>query len=118
MRNPIALFILSIFLILTVIADVVLQIYFKFFSPYILVDDISVLTMSIIYIILVIKNRPIYYVALGTSTFLVWVFGLGIKGFGITQIQKEVKDVSALRALIMLIVLRGAIMFMCIIYTC
>ena len=115
-ENPRTLMIMSILLILIVIADTILEICFRIFSPFILADDIALLTMAIVYLILIAKKRPTNHPALGAVTVLVWFVGFGIKGFGMSQIKGG--QVGFMVPLFILTGGRAFAMFFCIPHTC
>ena len=114
-ENPRTLMIMSIILILIVIADASLEIGFKFFSPFILGDDIAILTMAITYLILIAKRRSTNHPALGAVTVFVWFVGFGVKGFGMTKAPSKV---GLMVPLFLLIGGRAFAMFFCIPHTC
>ena len=114
-ENPRTLMIMSILLILIVIADVTLEIIFRFFSPFILGDDIAILTMAIVYLVLIAKKRPTNHPALGAVTVFVWFVGFGVKGFGMT---KGPGKVGLMVPLFLLTGGRAFAMFFCIPHTC
>ena len=114
-ENPRTLMIMSILLILIVIADVTLEIIFRFFNPFILGDDIAILTMAIVYLVLIAKKRPTNHPALGAVTVFVWFVGFGVKGFGMT---KGPGKVGLMVPLFLLTGGRAFAMFFCIPHTC
>ena len=114
-ENPRTLMIMSIILILIVIADVILEICFSFFSPMIIADDIAILTMAIVYLILIAKKRPTNHPALGAVTVFVWFVGFGVKGFGMTKAPGKI---GLMLPLFLLTGGRAFAMFFCIPHTC
>ena len=76
----------SILLIIMVGVDILLLILdgvSRKFNPFIVVDDIAVLTMSIIYLVLISKGMSTNHRALGYATIIVWFFGFALKLTGI-----------------------------------
>ena len=114
-ENPRTLLILSIFLIIIFIADLILEISFGIFSPFIMGDDVAILTMAIVYIVLIVKKKRFNHPALGAATVFVWFVGFGVKGFGMTQGGGKV---GFLVPLFFLIAGRTFTMFFCIPHTC
>ena len=114
-ENPRTLMIMSIILILIVLADVILEICFSFFSPMIIADDIAILTMAIVYLILIAKKRPTNHPALGAVTVFVWFVGFGVKGFGMTKAPGKI---GLMLPLFLLTGGRAFAMFFCIPHTC
>ena len=90
-QNPNKLIILSIIIIIIVIADSILEIIFDILSPYIIGDDIAIFTIAIAYLVLICKKIPTNHCALVIVTGLVCFIGFGIKGFGLTRINKKFK---------------------------
>ena len=115
-ENPRTLMIMSIILILIVIANTTLCICFRIFSPFILADDIALLTMAIVYLILIAKRRPTNHPALGAVTVIVWFVGFGVKGFGMSQIRNG--KVGFMVPIFVLTGGRAFAMFFCIPHTC
>ena len=82
-ENPKELKVLSILLIIIVGFDAFFEGLFLRLSPFILIDDIAVLTMAIVYLVLISKKRPTNHRALGIVTIVVWIVGFGLKFYGI-----------------------------------
>ena len=73
------LIVLSIILFIVVFTEVGLQIHFNYFSLYLCIDDILILTMAIIYIVFTIKGKPVMNYWIGTPTVLIWFVGIGLR---------------------------------------
>ena len=104
---------LSIILILVVLIDTIFQFIIKF-SPFILIDDVGLLTMAIIYLIFTCKKKPPNHRALGIATVLVWFVGFGIRSFAMTQL---IAFENSFVYFIMMGI-RSFTMFFCIPFTC
>ena len=114
--NPTLLVILSILLIIIVIIDVILEIAFNIFSPFVTADDIAMLTMAIIYLILVKKGKSTHHMGLGAATIFVWFVGFGARGFGMTLLDSA--SPGYMIACFLLTGARAFVLFFCIPYTC
>ena len=88
-QNHKKLIILSIIIIIIVIADSILEIIYGILSPYIIGDDIAIFTIAIVYLVLICKKIPTNNFALALVTGLLCFIGAGIKGFGLTQLNKK-----------------------------
>ena len=88
-QNHKKLIILSIIIIIIVIADSILEIIYGILSPYIIGDDIAIFTIAIVYLVLICKKIPTNNFALALVTILLGFIGAGIKGFGLTQLNKK-----------------------------
>ena len=80
---------LSIILIIVFFIDIGLQIGFQFFSPFLLIDDFAILTMAIIYIVFIKKNKQINNGWLGALTVFVWFVGFGVRGYAMTLFESS-----------------------------
>ena len=81
---------LSIILIIVFFVDIGLQIGFQFFSPFLFIDDLAILTISIIYIVFIKKGNSFNKCWLGPLTVFVWFVGFGVRGFGMTLFESSV----------------------------
>ena len=88
-QNHKKLMVLSIIIIIIVIADSILEIIYGILSPYIIGDDIAIFTIAIVYLVLICKKIPTNNFALALVTILLGFIGAGIKGFGLTQLNKK-----------------------------
>ena len=89
-QNPKILIFLSICLILVVIVDSAFHFIYEF-SPFILLDDVALLTMSIIYLIFICKKKPVFHPAIRMATIIVWFVGFGVRAFFNNQVQIRYK---------------------------
>ena len=80
---------LSILLIIVFFVDIGLQIGFQFFSPFLFIDDLAILTIAIIYIVFIKKGKSFNNCWLGPLTVFVWFVGFGIRGFGMTLFESN-----------------------------
>lgn len=89
LHNPKILIFNAIILILVFIADLIVEITFNFFSPFILADCVASVIIAIILIVLVCNGKPVRNCGLGTAVAFVWFVGFGLRGFGMTQFKKS-----------------------------
>ena len=66
-----------------------MEIIYGILSPYIIGDDIAIFTIAIVYLVLICKKIPTNNFALALVTILLGFIGAGIKGFGLTQLNKK-----------------------------
>ena len=84
------------------------------FNPFIVVDDIAVLTISIIYLALISKGMSTNHRALGYTTIIVWFFGFALKLTGII-LYKSFADFVI--PFLIIAAARFIFMFLCIPHT-
>ena len=107
----------SILLVVMVGVDILLLILdgvSRKFNPFIVVDDIAVLTMSIIYLVLISKGMSTNHRALGYATIIVWFFGFALKLTGII-LYKSFADFVI--PFLIITAARFIFMFLCIPHT-
>ena len=79
---------LSIFLILVVLADTILQIL-DGFNPFVLVDDVLLLCIAIIYLVFTYKKISFQQRAIAINTIFVFIVGVLLKGIGISKLNND-----------------------------
>jgi len=114
LANKKFLMFLAIILIIVPFIDTGLQIGFNFFSPFLLVDGLAILTIAFILIFFIVKGKLVNRRWLGALTVFVWFVGFGVRGFGMTQFESGI--MVAIEFFVTAI--RTFALFFCIPFTC
>ena len=92
----------AIVLIIIFIIDTVVQILFSF-NPFILADDVAILTMAIIFLCYVFKYHSMNRYALGAAIIITLFVGFGIRGFVMASSSSSEPTTMIINAFIMII---------------
>jgi len=107
--------IFSYILFVIAVIDILLQIIFGCVNLYFMSDDIAILGLTSLIIYFDRKKKEIIDFILGVLTIIIWFCGVGIKGFGLSVLDKII---AIPLIFIGLILLRTFIMFCFIPFAC
>ena len=113
-QNPRLLLYIPLVLIVVFIIDLIIEIVFNSFNPYILGDCGATLIMAIIYLIFFCAGKSPKNTAIGAATIIVWFGGFCARGFGMTRFDYPVLIVIDF----FLLIARSFAMFFAIPQTC
>ena len=114
-------YILALILVVNSLIDILFQLIYWYINLYLMIDDISILAISSVYLIYTYKRKQ-FNTLIAILTVIIWFCGFGCKGCGLTLLNDRIHDNSIPKflpvILFLMVVIRLFTIFFYIPITC
>ena len=84
-------YILAFILVVNAFIDILFQLIYWYINFYLMIDDISILAISSVYLIYTYKRKQ-FNTLIAILTVIIWFCGFGCKGYGLTLLNDKIND--------------------------